>query len=752
MVLAALLEAEGYSVAVAGRGEQAVALATQQAFDLVVADIRMEGLDGLDAVAGVRELQPDVRALVVTGYSTEADSIRAIRLGVGDYLKKPFDLGDFLQSVARLVAERRQQENQRQRERTLLNTLRQALFGLARSLDMVNPERAIVATGQNADRLAQSLGLSPESRMEIELACLISAISDTGIQSFAHEELPAGVVRILSHLEECFDGSGGPGGLRGEEIPLEARVASVALAAARKQDLDSRFDPRVVAALESRSESRDFPDSGSQKRGLLALGRALEAAGDLAGADQAYRLATGNGREGVEGLLGLARLAQRQGQTERVAELALQARDLALQVSPLVTATTLLELGLLPGGGGSLEHLRQAGRIFQSLRLPAGEARALLALRALGEELALPQIEAAVAVLMAPEQSAELAASVPWLLPIVLAEANRGSQLLDRAGTRLVREFPRELHRQLSQGKLPTAARVFAAQALGAGDSPAARLLAADGEAAVRAALKPAEGPPPVPLLRIHSLGAFEVFRGEEAVEEGAWRGQKTKFLLAFLASQAGRPVSEDVLIDHFWPDELEKGRRSLYWSSSVLRRCLRPSGSEWESLDYLPRSGASLRLNPDLPRWHDWEELQQRAAEATRQQQAGRADLALDSYRRVVSLYRGPYLESCYMDWTDPLRQQAQDLVTRALSALIEGAQAGERPLEVLEHSQRLLELDNCRQEAALAAMQALTALGRPEEAVRRYESFARVLRRELDMEPGIPLFEAYQRARLAT
>ncbi|MBS2040702.1 response regulator [bacterium] len=745
-VLAQLLEAEGYQVSVASRGQEAVQLAQQHPFDLVVADIRMEGLDGLDALAGVRELQPDVRALVVTGYSTEADSIRAIRLGVGDYLKKPFDLGDFLKAVARLAAERKRQESERERERTLLSTLRQALLGLARSLDLVSPQRGILNISQTALRLAQALELSPESSREVELACLLAAISETGIQSFDESELPAGVVRVLGGLQEAWDGSGGPQGLKGTEIPLESRVVAVALAAGRNQELDHRFDPSVLAALEQPvSQNPSTQPLAAQRRGLLSLGRALEAAGDLAGAEEAYRLTGRQGREGVEALLGLARLAQRQGQMELVAQLSHRARELSHQVGPLVTATTLLETGILQKGPPDL--FRQAGRLFQSMRVAAGEARALLGLASLGEEIPASQIDQAAQVLLAPEQSAELAASAPWLFPFVMGRVGQGQAGMDRLATRLVREFPRELQRQLTAGQLSQAGRIFAAQQVGSEDSAIARLLSNDSEPAVRAALHPNQNTPTLPALRIHSLGALEVYRGDEPVDEAAWRGQKTKHLLAYLAAQAGRPVSEEVIIDQFWPDELEKGRRSLYWASSVLRRCLRPSLAP-ENLDYLPRSGGSLRLNPELPRWHDLDELQQRAAEALRYTQQNRSDLALDCHRRVLSLYRGPYLESCYMDWSLRLRSQCEEHFLNALTALTESAQS---PLEALEYSQRMLEIDACRQEAALAAMNALVALGRPEEAVRRYEACCRALRKELGMEPAIPLMEAYHRAKLS-
>ncbi len=752
LMLATILTREGYQVDVAAGGQQAIDLAAQEDYDLIIADIRMEGVDGLDALTAVKERQPEIRSLVVTGYSTEADSIRAIRLGVGDYLRKPFSFSELLDSVRRQLAARHQERARSEQHHRMQRALVRAVEAVARSLDLAGlpgrPPAGLLAVGELALKLSSGLGLPAAAQEEVRLVALVAALEAAGADSpLGEEDLPPALARALRHREERFDGLGGPDALAGTDIPLEARVAAVALASAWGQPLDSgAFDPEVVALLGA--PLGGVPDSHRSARSLLSLARALEQRGS-AEAERAYLEVAdrrGASREQVEGWLGLARLALRSGLPEAAREHSLRAQQCASQVGPTLLGMASLEAGLLLADAALLQ---QAGRVFRDLHYPAKHGLASLALEALTEvRPPLEWQERALEVLERPENFEDVVLNAGWLLPCLLAR--EPSPAGERVLARLLHERPQEAAARLKH--LSVLARQRAARLLiQANDPPAEplqRLLREDSDPQVRelAARLPRQSSTELapPVLRFYSMGPFEVWKGEERIANQSWRSQKGKLLLAFLAAERGRAVSEDVLINTFWDDDLEKGKRNLYWCCSILRSLLRPPGSE--QLDYLPRRGQMIQLNPELPRWHDLELLEDHHRLARQNPGA-----ATEHFLSVVTLYRGTYLEGCYQDWVEPIRQRVQRLVEEALGALAEGALRGQRPAEALEYAQRLVELDPCHQEAYLWILQAHMAAGRPEEAVRAFETCRRRLARELDMEPNLALLEAHQRALLS-
>jgi len=74
-------------------------------YDLLIADLRMPVMDGLTLIREARRLQPNLKAIIITGYSTESSAIEAVNLGVVGYLVKPFRVPQVLASVARALGE-----------------------------------------------------------------------------------------------------------------------------------------------------------------------------------------------------------------------------------------------------------------------------------------------------------------------------------------------------------------------------------------------------------------------------------------------------------------------------------------------------------------------------------------------------------------------------------------------------------------------------------------------------------------------
>src|SRR5262245_18917076 len=97
------LAAEGYNVATAASGEEALTRFAEQDFDVIVTDIVMPGLNGLDLLERSRVLNPRASVIVMTAYAALETAITALRRGASDYLEKPFSVEVLKQRVQRLL-------------------------------------------------------------------------------------------------------------------------------------------------------------------------------------------------------------------------------------------------------------------------------------------------------------------------------------------------------------------------------------------------------------------------------------------------------------------------------------------------------------------------------------------------------------------------------------------------------------------------------------------------------------------------
>lgn len=94
-----LLQKKDYSVQGVSDGEQALFLIKKDNFSLVIADIRMPGLNGIDLLEKIKETCPDTEVVMITGYGTVDNAVEAMKLGAYDYLTKPFDMDRLLKVV-----------------------------------------------------------------------------------------------------------------------------------------------------------------------------------------------------------------------------------------------------------------------------------------------------------------------------------------------------------------------------------------------------------------------------------------------------------------------------------------------------------------------------------------------------------------------------------------------------------------------------------------------------------------------------
>jgi two-component system OmpR family response regulator len=103
--LAAVLRGSGYAVDIVGDGASAVAVLATERFDVVVLDLNLPEMDGLDVLRTMRARQNNASVLILTARSAFEDRVKGLNLGADDYMIKPFDVGE-LEARVRVLLRR----------------------------------------------------------------------------------------------------------------------------------------------------------------------------------------------------------------------------------------------------------------------------------------------------------------------------------------------------------------------------------------------------------------------------------------------------------------------------------------------------------------------------------------------------------------------------------------------------------------------------------------------------------------------
>jgi putative two-component system response regulator len=248
-----ILEEAGYDAVGAPTAERALELLADPEFQLVVSDVIMPGLSGLELLEEVRARRPSLPVVLVTGAGTYATLSEALARGADGLVMKPFSHGEFRDAVASAL-ERSHRSEEEVGERVVLPALATALANAIEARD--------AATRGHCERLAslacwlaERTGLGAEEVQTVRLGAILHDVGKIGIpdrillktESFDEEELelmqghprigdrllePLAMLQsvrpIVLYHHERWDGTGYPEGLAGEEIPLLARIVSVA--------------------------------------------------------------------------------------------------------------------------------------------------------------------------------------------------------------------------------------------------------------------------------------------------------------------------------------------------------------------------------------------------------------------------------------------------------------------------------------------------------------------------------------------
>src|SRR5215470_4284643 len=102
-VIGQILTDRGFDVSVLNHPRKAVELAQKQSFDLIVSDLKMPDMDGLELLQQLRRIDPDAPVIIMTAYATVTTAVEAMRDGAFDYIVKPFSKDELLIAVDRAI-------------------------------------------------------------------------------------------------------------------------------------------------------------------------------------------------------------------------------------------------------------------------------------------------------------------------------------------------------------------------------------------------------------------------------------------------------------------------------------------------------------------------------------------------------------------------------------------------------------------------------------------------------------------------
>ncbi len=158
--LQSLLKSLGYTVFGAERGDEGLVRLQEEKSDLVITDIRLPGMTGLELIEQVHKRYPETQVVVITGYGTLDSAVQAMRMGAQDYIQKPFDF-DLLRLTVEKVMERielrRRVHEEQQRVLEYAHHLEKANEELQKAQQALIEKERIEAINQLAGAAAHEL-------------------------------------------------------------------------------------------------------------------------------------------------------------------------------------------------------------------------------------------------------------------------------------------------------------------------------------------------------------------------------------------------------------------------------------------------------------------------------------------------------------------------------------------------------------------------------------------------------------------
>ena len=300
--LARFLRSRGFEAVTADSGAAALARLSQESFDIMLCDVRMPEMTGLEVVPRALQLNADIAVLMLTAVNDATTATEALSQGAMDYLVKPIELAELEHAIER-ASHRRHLEIQRRnverfiREEVAVRTveleqekatLNELTVGIAQTLINAMEAKDVYLAGHSqrvaelAASVAETLGLPADLVENVRLAGRLHDVGKIGIreevmnksgplsaEEFAHikDHVRIGmeILQPLRHIpnaleyvhdhHEHFDGTGYPRGLAGEQISVGGRILAACDAfdaiTSRRAFRDAKDPRETIAYLET---------------------------------------------------------------------------------------------------------------------------------------------------------------------------------------------------------------------------------------------------------------------------------------------------------------------------------------------------------------------------------------------------------------------------------------------------------------------------------------------------------------------
>lgn len=242
---------------IATNGQEGSDIFRQHNPDVVITDIKMPVMDGLEMASLIKNSSSEVPIIVITAYSERDYFIRAIEIGVDQYVTKPVNTDTLLQAINKSASNRRHKQEMEKAKQQIVDALEQTIGVLSRAIEL----RDLYTDGHQkrvallATAIAEEMGMSSDSVTGIRLGSLVHDVGkikvpaeilscprkltkdemdiikthlSAGYDILKGATFPWPVARMVLEHHERLDGSGYPNGLKGDDICIEARIIAVA--------------------------------------------------------------------------------------------------------------------------------------------------------------------------------------------------------------------------------------------------------------------------------------------------------------------------------------------------------------------------------------------------------------------------------------------------------------------------------------------------------------------------------------------